>query len=134
MKIVWILLIGTAPLFAELSIQNIEKMVKDIRSKRQSKLDSNASSITSPFIAVQKDENRSVAVTIPEKAVRTNFVLSGIVNDTAFIDGQWKKVGDVIGDFHVETVQDDHVVLKRKNRTITLYFQKAKDILTLGKE
>ena len=132
-KIILALVMGSAPLWAELSIKNIEKMVKDIRAKRSSKLDKDTKP-TSPFIVVKSDENRSVMVKLSEKIIKTDFTLGAIVNDTAFIDGTWKKAGDAVGDFQLDAIEDDHVVLKRKNRTITLYFRKTKNILTVGKE
>ena len=132
-KIILALVIGSAPLWAELSIKNIEKMVRDIRAKRSSKLDKDTKPI-SPFIVVKRDENRSVMVKLSEKIIKTNFTLGAIVNNTAFIDGAWKKVGDAVGDFQLDAIEDGHVVLKRKNRTITLYFRKTKNILTVGKE
>lgn len=132
-KIILILVMGLAPLWAELSIKNIEKMVEDIRAKRKSKLDRDTKPV-SPFIVVKHDENRSVMVKLSEKIIKTDFTLGAIVNDTAFIDGSWKKVGDTVGDFQLDAIGDSHVVLKRKNRTITLYFRKTKNMLTVGKE
>jgi hypothetical protein len=121
------------PLLADMSIKNIEKMVQDIRAKRVSKVNNNAPAI-SPFIVVKRDDNQTVMVKVSEKVIRTNFVLGAIVNSTAFIDGVWRGIGDEIGDFHLDSIENDHVVLKRKNRTITLYFRKAKKIPNIGKE
>ena len=132
-KIILALLIGSTQLWAELSIRNIEKMVNDIRAKRKSNLGKDIKP-TSPFIVVKNDENRSVMVKLSEKILKTNFILGAIVNDRAFIDGAWKKVGEAVGDFRLDAIEDSHVVLKRKNRTITLYFRKTKNILTVGKE
>ena len=132
-KIVLALVAGTTLLQAELSIKNIEKMVKEIRKKRSSKLDKNTKPI-SPFTVVKQDENQSVMVKLSDKIAKTNFVLGAIVNDAAFIDGVWKRRGDSVGDFQLDAIKDDHVVLKRKNRTITLYFRRTKNILTAEKE
>ena len=132
-KIALILVAGTVLLQADLSIKNIEKMVKEIRKKRSSKLDKNTKPI-SPFTVVKQDENQSVTVKLSDKIAKTNFVLGAIVNDAAFIDGAWKRRGDSVGDFQLDAIKDDHVVLKRKNRTITLYFRRTKNILTADKE
>jgi hypothetical protein len=125
----------TLPVFSDLSIKSIQKMVKDIRGKRVSKMRADTK-IDSPFIVVKQDENLSVAVmqNIESKALKTDFSLGAIINHSAFIDGEWKKKGDIVGEFRVISITDDHVVLKKKNRTITLYFRKAKDILKIGKE
>ena len=121
------------PLQAELSVQNIEKMVRDIKSDRSSTLSGDVN-ISSPFIMVKQDENRTVATIAPAENTQTVFALGAIVNSTAFIDGIWRKVGDPVGDFRLESVAGDHVVLKRKNRTITLFFKPTKHILNIGKE
>jgi hypothetical protein len=132
-KIILAFLLGSSPLFAELSIKNIEKMVRDIRAKRTSKI-TNTSPVVSPFIVIKNDENRSVMAEVSEKVVKVDFVLGAIVNSTAFIDGSWRRVGDEVGDFQLESIADGHVVLKRKNRTITLYFRKTKNIFKTDKE
>jgi len=133
LKIAVLFCVVTGPLLAELSIKNIEKMVEDIRAKRVSKLKDTTPTV-SPFIVVSKDENVSVIVKMSEKAIKTDFVLGAVINDSAFIDGKWHRPGDAVGDFRLDSIEDGHVVLKRKNRTITLYFRKTKDILKIGKE
>ncbi len=132
-KMILLFLAGSRLVFGDLSIQNIEKMVEEIRAKRTSKM-KDTSSFPSPFIVIKKDENLSVLAPVSDKMLKTNFLLGAIVNQSAFIDGKWRKKGDIVGDFVLETVEDDHVVLKSKNRTITLYFRKTKNILKLGKE
>jgi hypothetical protein len=130
MLIVWV---GSMPILADMSIKNIEKMVKEIRAKRISKIN-NKAPVVSPFIVVKKDENKTLLVKVSDKASRTNFLLGAIVNSEAFIDGAWRKKGDKIGDFRLNAIRNNHVVLKMKNRTITLYFRKAKKISNIGKE
>ncbi len=123
----------TGQLLAELSVENIENMVKDIRSKRISKIKT-STKIDSPFIIVKNDDNLSVAVKVSKQTIKTDFSLGAVINDSAFIDGKWCKKGDAVGEFKLISIEHGHVVLKRKKRTITLYFKKAKDIITTGKE
>lgn len=133
LKIGLALVIGSAPLMAELSVKNIGKMVQDIRSKRVSKLNHDTK-IVSPFIVIKSDENRTVMVKLSEKTSKVNFTLGAIINDAAFIDGSWKRAGDHVGDFEVNAIEKNHVVLKKKDRTIILYFRKGKNLLTVEKE
>jgi len=128
-----ILLLFSIPLQAELSVQNIEKMVKDIKAKRASKMTSEHK-IPSPFITVRQEENSTINVLAPAQPERISFVLGAIVNQSAFINGTWYKTGDKIGDFRLKTIMDDHVVLRRKKRTITLFFKPTKHIVTMSKE
>ena len=133
LKFFLVVVLVSLPVMAELSIKNIEKMVRDIRAKRTSRI-TDTSPVVSPFIVIKQDENQSVIVKVAPKTLKTNFALGAIVNDTAYIDGTWRKAGDSVGEFHVKAIEDDHVILKSKDRTITLYFRKAKDILKTGKE
>jgi len=121
------------PLQAELSVQNIEKMVQDIKSDRSSKLGGDVN-ISSPFITVKHEENSTKAMIVPAKNTQTVFTLGAIMNSRAFVNGVWRKVGDSVGDFHVESIADDHVVLKQKKHTVTLFFKPTKHILNIGKE
>jgi hypothetical protein len=128
-----IIFIAVLPLWAELSVKNIEHMVQDIKSKRVGKIkDYNITS--SPFVVVQTEDNSSARVSMAIPETKAVFSLGAIVNKSAFIDGSWHKAGDVLNDFRVDTVSDDHVVLKKKNRTITLFFKKVKNMLKISKE
>ncbi len=127
------ILLLSLPLQAELSRKNIEKMVQDIKAKRSSKLGDDAK-IASPFITVRQEDNSSVQMMAPAEKTQSVFSLGAIVNSTAFIDGAWRKVGDAVGDFKVKSVNENHVVLKRENRTITLFFKPTKHIINTGKE
>jgi len=124
---------ASLPLQAELSAKNIEKMVQDIKAKRSSKLgkDFNASS---PFIMLKQELNSTIETIAPAQKTKTAFSLTAIINSSAFIDGKWYKKGDTVGDFKLDSVTADHVALKRENRTITLFFKRAKQIVNISKE
>ena len=118
---------------AELSIQNIEKMVEDIKAKRTSKMEENAA-VVSPFVLVRHERNDSVRTFEPATVKKTKFTLGAIVNDTAFIDGKWHRQGDELEGFKIETIASDRVVLKQDDREVILFFKKTKPILTFSKE
>ncbi len=132
-KISLVAVLFSWPLLAELSIQNIEKMVEDIKAKRKSKMKDRNISL-SPFIVIKNDENSSVKKTLPVQETKATFVLGAIINSSAFIDGKWYQKGDQVGDFNLTSIEEDHVVLKKENRIITLFFRKAKQILNISEE
>jgi 2-phospho-L-lactate transferase/gluconeogenesis factor (CofD/UPF0052 family) len=120
-------------LSAELSVENIEKMVEEIRAQRTSKMIREIN-ITSPFVAVQQEQNATQKVLAPAAEKREPFLLGAIVNDRAFINGNWHREGDEIDGFVLKAIEPDHVTLSQEDRTVVVFFKKAKSILTFSKE
>jgi hypothetical protein len=123
--------IFSLPLSAELSIEDIQKMVRDIRAKRTSKMEHNTT-VASPF-AVMRQSNGNVVMASAQDG-EASFSLGAIVNTSAFIDGDWYKAGEMVGIFRVSSIATDHVVLESENRKITLFFKPSKRILKTSKE
>ena len=128
---VFLLLVGC--LQAELSVKNIEKMVEEIKAKRTSKMKDDVN-ITTPFILVRQEANSTVKVLEPATVKPTLFTLGAIMNNAAYIDGAWHRQGDEIDGFTVQKIEPDKVTLKQDDRTVVLFFKKAKSILTFSKE
>ncbi len=129
-KILLIAAFASLPLVAELSIDRMDKMVEEIKAKRKSKIE-DRTNVKSPFVVLKVDNNTSIKESVPVKEDKIAFSLAGIMNSSAYINGFWHKKGDKIGDFIVDTISDDHVVLKRDNRAITLFFRKSNNILNI---
>jgi predicted amidohydrolase YtcJ len=123
----------TSGLWAELSVKNIEKMVRDIRAKRTSKMREDTN-ITSPFVTVKQDENATIDLLTKEEEKKEPFVLGAIMNHRAFVNGKWLKVGDELDGFTLKVIAKDHVKFTQKNRSIVVFFRKTKPILTFSKE
>ncbi len=113
------------PLLAELSVGRIDQMVEQIQGKRQSKVKVDFEKVVSPFVTVVQEENSTKSV-IKMMAQQVNFKLSAIINDTAKINGQWVKVGESIQGYSVEKVEENHVVLKKGDRTVELFLPNPK--------
>jgi hypothetical protein len=124
------------PLHAELTVEKIDEMVKQIQGKRQSRVKVNFEKVVSPFASViQEDVNTTpILKTVRQEAT---FRLSAIINDKALINGQWVKEGESIEGYKVETIEADHVVLKKANRSVEIYLPKPKKLpqfqITRGK-
>ena len=109
-----------APLFAELTVDKIDKMVEQIQGKRSSKVDIQFEKVASPFgTVVRSDVNATPIIKTVEQQV--SFRLSAIINDRAMINDQWVKAGDTLQGYAVETVEENRVVLKKSNRTVELF-------------
>ncbi|WP_148224931.1 hypothetical protein [Nitratifractor salsuginis] len=103
-------------------------MVEQIQGKRQSKVKVDFEKVVSPFASfVQEDVNATPIL----KPVRqeAKFSLDAIVNDKALINNHWVRVGDVLEGYRVESIAEDHVVLKKANRSVEVFLPKPKKIL-----
>lgn len=116
------------PLHAELTVEQIDKMVTQIQGKRQSKVKVDFEKVVSPFASiVQEDVN---ATPILKKAIQqVNFRLGAIVNDTALLNDRWVRTGDTIEGYKVDEITKDHVVLKKANRSVEVFLPKPKKLL-----
>ena len=129
MKKLIIILTLSYPIFAELTVSQIEEMVKRIQSKRVSEYEIDFLKIPSPLEGIKKviDNNKTKTVLV-ETVENVNFVLNAIVNDNVYINGKWYKKGDTIHGFVIREVYDDHIVLKGKRKTIKVYLVKKKSL------
>jgi hypothetical protein len=132
-KLVATALVLVGILHAELSVQNIEKMVEDIKAKRTSMMNEKTK-IVSPFILIRNENNSTVKTFKPATVRLTHFTLGAIVNDAAYINGNWFRRGDKIEGFSIESISTDRVTLKQDDHKVVLFFKKAKPILTFSKE
>ena len=67
------------------------------------------------------------------KRADTVFVLGAIVNDKAFLNHKWLKIGDSIGGYMLTDINDKSVTLVQGDRTIHIFMRKSKTILQLNK-
>ncbi len=131
MKKLMIILALSYPIFAELTVSQIEEMVKRIQSKRVSEYEIDFLKIPSPLEGIKKvvGKNINKTVLVGNDIKNINFTLNAIVNDNVYINGKWYKKGDTILGFKIEDVLDDHIVLKnKKNKTIKVYLVKKKKL------
>ena len=132
MKYLWISgLLLLYPLQAELSIQQIDAMVNKIQGKRQSKVKIDFGKVTSPFVLVvskpDTDSNTTTSPVVKMIESQASFDLSGIMNNRARINGRWLKVGDMIEGYRVETIDENHVLLKKGKRSVELFLPNPKN-------
>jgi len=119
-------LLLSMPLFAELSVGMIDKMVEQIQGKRESKVKVDFEKVVSPFATVeQRDVNTTPKIKVV--AQRVNFRLSAIINDEAKINDRWVKAGDMIEGYRVESVEENRVVLKKSDQKVELFLPNPKN-------
>ena len=129
-KKLWLAVLLLTSLHADLSIGQMEVMVEKIKAKRVGVNKQKRTDFVSPFVLIQRDENRSVLEDPKEKD--TVFVLGGIMNSKAFVNETWVKVGDKIEGYEVKAIDEKSVTLVQGDRTITVFLKKSKPILQLN--
>ena len=139
MKKITIISLAAVILLAS-EVDEIDKIVQKINSKRVGTLPKKElSSVISPMIKIVveknetvKDNNKSV---IKTKVKDDNFVLAAILNNSAFINGNWYKVGDMVGKYKLIEVMDDSVLLKNGKKTKLILFKENnnKIKITIGR-
>ena len=125
-KVIGISIALFLPLWAELSVAKIDKMVQQIQGKRSSKVEIDFDKVSSPFVRVEKEDNQSIRLENLEDQ-RVKFHLAAIINQRAKVNDQWVREGDTIQGYTVEKVEDGHVVLKKEDRTVELFLPEPKE-------
>jgi hypothetical protein len=129
-KKVWLVGLLVLPLYADLSIGQMETMVEKIKAKRAGAQIEKNPHFTSPFVMIQKDENRSVIEDPKSNAV--TFTLGAIINNKAFLNKKWLEIGDRIEGYELTEIKDNSITLIQEERTIQVFLKKSKPILQLN--
>jgi hypothetical protein len=128
-KVVAYLILVSYPIFAELTVSQIEDMVKRIQSKRVSEYDIDFLKIPSPLdgIAKVQEDNKTKTVLL-DSVKEVKFTLNAIINKQAYINGKWYKRGDKIHRFVLREVFNNYVILRKDRKHIKVYLVKKRNI------
>jgi len=128
MKIIYFILPFVLSIYsyAELSIEQINKMVEKIQQKRETKMDIDYKSVPTPFIIIKKSEDKKgkTIISTPTKPVKLH--ISAIINDSVNINGKWYSLGDSINEYTIIEIKDRFVKLKKRKNIVELFFPKRK--------
>jgi len=89
--------------------------IKKIREERPSVSLKKLETTKEPFAIIKKKENKKVIVVPDEVIAESTFMLDGIMNKTAYINGDWYKIGDVIDGYTIGYIGKKGVVLRKDN-------------------
>ena len=129
-KKIWLTCLIILPLYGDLSIGQMEAMVEKIKAKRAGAQMKKDLHFTSPFVSIQRDDNKSVIEDHKSNAVA--FILGGLINNKAFLNEKWVKVGDKIEGYELTEIRGNSVTLVQDERTIQVFLKKSKPILQLN--
>ena len=124
-KIFLLLLPLTVLVNADLSVEQIQKMVMQIHEKREGVKLVTLETTKDPFIRISEEDNVTTLV-IPEKE-EAKLVLHAIVNGKAYINDSWSSLGDTIMGYTVKYIGQRGVVLRNGNHVKKLFLHEKRD-------
>ena len=124
-KIFLLLLPLTVLVNADLSVEQIQKMVMQIHEKREGVKLVTLETTKDPFIQLS-EENNVTTLVIPEKE-EAKLVLHAIVNGKAYINDSWSSLGDTIMGYTVKYIGQRGVVLRNGNHVKKLFLHEKRD-------
>ncbi len=124
-----ILAIFTLTLFtyADLSVQQIQNMVKQIHEKREGVKLETLEGTKEPFVRLEEGNNTSTFVIPTEETREAKLTLHAIINSKAFINDRWMSEDDNILAYKLKHIGKRGVVLRNENHIKKLFLHKNKD-------
>ncbi len=127
MKKLFLLLLSlTVFLSADLSVEEIEKMVYKIHQKREGVKLETLATTKEPF-AIGENNVTFVAETQKVEKQEAKLVLHAIVNGKAYINDSWSSLDDIVMGYTLKFVGKRGVVLRNGNHIKKLYLRKERD-------
>ncbi|NPA50729.1 MAG: hypothetical protein GXO02_03765 [Epsilonproteobacteria bacterium] len=123
------------------SVDNIEAMTQRIKSKRVSEIPKDRFfNIPAPMKVMIKVDKNATKDKKKKSIVKTNmggesevgWILGAIINNKAYLNGTWVKVGDTISGFKVVKIYDDSVELKLGKRDVRVFLTPKSDLIKIA--
>ncbi|MCK5677142.1 MAG: hypothetical protein KAH72_01515 [Flavobacteriaceae bacterium] len=127
MKKIFLSLVSlTVLLSADLSVEEIEKMVYKIHQKREGVKLETLATTKEPF-AIGENNVTFVAAAQTVEKKEAKLVLHSIVNGKAYINDSWSSLDDIVMGYTLKFVGKRGVVLRNGNHIKKLYLRKERD-------
>ena len=123
---IFIVLVFTASLYADLSVDQIEQMISKIHEKRPGTNLETLEGTKQPFVRVSKENNVTVFVA-PVKSEEVKISLHAIMSGKAYINDAWKAIDDTVMGYTLKYVGKRGVVLRNGNHIKKLFLHKERD-------
>ena len=124
-KILLLLLPFTVFLNADLSVEQIQKMVVSIHEKREGVKLETLDTTVSPFVRLEAESNGTTFST-PVKE-EEKLALHAIVNGKAYLNDSWYNLNDTIMGYTLKFVGKSGVVLRDGNHIKKLFLHEKRD-------
>ncbi len=123
-KTLFIIPLLTVFIYADLSVEQIEKMISQIHLKREGVKLEKLETTKEPFIKVHEENNVTTFVA-PVETVKLS--LHAIMNGKAYINDSWKSVDDTVMGYTLKHVGKRGVVLRNANNIKKLFLHQKRD-------
>ncbi len=123
-KTLFIIPLLTVFIYADLSVEQIEKMISQIHLKREGVKLEKLETTKEPFIKVYEENNVTTFVA-PVETVKLS--LHAIMNGKAYINDSWKSVDDTVMGYTLKHVGKRGVVLRNGNNIKKLFLHQKRD-------
>lgn len=124
-KILLLLLPLTVFLNADLSVEQIQKMVVSIHEKREGVKLETLETTVSPFVRLKEENNVTTFGALVKEEEK--LVLHAIVNGKAFINDAWSNIGDTIMGYTLKFIGNRGVVLRNGDHIKKLFLHEKRD-------
>ena len=121
---VGIVALGTSLLYAEITINDIDKLVNDIKQERIGLTEKEIDNAKDPFIYL--GGKYSYVLEGRKKRRHYRFTLNAIINDRVKLNNRWHKRNDVIHGYRIAAIGKNYVLLVRKNEQMRVYMKRSK--------
>jgi len=109
-------------------IENINKLVKDIKKERIGLSKADTNSAKNPFVkAVKKIQDNKPMKVYRRKKYSKKFSLNAIVNKKAKVNNRWYSINSTVYGYKIIKIKDNYVVLEKGNTEIYLYLKEQKN-------
>jgi hypothetical protein len=124
----------TTTIYADLSMDQIRDMVKKIHDKREGISLDTLKSTKEPFVRLQEENNITTFVIPMEEKDNAKLYLNAILNQMAYINGDWKGLDDTVSGYTVKYIGKKGVVLRHDNQIKKLFLHKERENFITIKE
>jgi len=124
-----LLLLGSLTVFlaADLSVDQIENMVNKIHQKREGVKLETLETTKEPFVQLEEESDTTVFIPTKEGKKEAKLILHSIINNKAYINDQWRSVGDTIFGYTLKHIGNQGVVLRNNNHIKKLFLRKERE-------
>ena len=124
-KLILFACLGSVSTYADLSVEQIQKMVLKIHEKREGIQLQALESTKEPFVHIEVENNESTYVT-PEKQ-DVELALHAILNNKAYINDGWYGVDDTVVGYTLKYIGKSGVVLRNESHIKKLFLHEKKE-------
>lgn len=128
-KLILLFLLINIFVIADISLLEIENIIKSIEKKRKGMTVDTLAKTKEPFLKVIEDNNISIINSHKKNVKKENIILHAIINEKAYINNSWKKINDTVLGYKVDYIGNNMVILKKGKRIKKLFFIKKRSVL-----